>query len=72
MGYKTRTQMVKWFRMIFLMGRQKIGIAMTSLQRMPGLANYKTGWTMGHKIRKAMSEDDAQYELTGLIKNNHT
>ena len=58
--------------MIFLMGRQKIGIAMTSLQRMPGIENYKTGWTMGHKIRKAMSEGDAQYELTGLIKNNHT
>jgi len=58
--------------MIFLMGRQKSGISMTSLQRMLEIGSYKTVWTMGHKIRKAMSERDAQYELTGLMEIDDT
>ena len=32
------------------------------------IGSYKTVWTMGHKIRKAMSERDAQYELAGLME----
>jgi transposase-like protein len=70
--HKTRTSLVKWFWMIFLMGRQKSGIAMTSLQRMLEIGSYKTVWTMGQKIRKAMSERDAQYELAGLMEIDDT
>ncbi len=70
--HKTRTPLVKWFWMIFLMGRQKSGIAMTSLQRMLEIGSYETVWTMGHKIRKAMSERDAQYELAGLMEIDDT
>jgi hypothetical protein len=49
------------------MGRQKSGISMTSLQRMLEIGSYKTVWTMGYKIRKAISERDAQYELDGNV-----
>ena len=49
--YKTRIPLVKWFWMIFLMGRQKSGIAMTSLHRMLEIGSYKTVWTMGHNGR---------------------
>jgi len=41
------------------MGRQESGISMKSLQRMLEIKNYKTVWTMGHKIRKALADRDA-------------
>jgi transposase-like protein len=58
--------------MIWLMGRQKSGISMMSLQRMLDISSYKTVWTMGHKIRKAMAERDAKYKLAGLIEMDDT
>jgi hypothetical protein len=54
--------------MIFLMGRQKSGISMLSLQRMLGIPSYKAIWTMGHEIRKATADRDAYYKLAGLIE----
>jgi transposase-like protein len=41
--HKTRTPLTKWFWMIWLMGRQKSGISMLSLQRMLDIPSYK--WT---------------------------
>jgi hypothetical protein len=58
--------------MIWLMGRQKSGISMLSLQRMLEIITYKTVWTMGHKIRQAMAEPDANYKLAGLIEMDDT
>jgi len=49
--HKTRTPLRKWFWMIFLMGRQKSGASMLSLQRILEIRTYKTVWVMGHKIR---------------------
>jgi hypothetical protein len=43
------------------MGRQKSGISMLSLQRLLEIKSYKTIWTMGHKIRKAIADRDASY-----------
>ena len=60
--------MAKWFWMIWLMGRQKSGISMLSLQRMLEIKSYKTVWTMGHKIRQAMAERVSYYKLAGLIE----
>lgn len=70
--HKTRTPLKKWFWMIFLMGRQKSGISMLSLQRMLEIKTYKTVWTMGHKIRKAMAKRDVYYKLAGLIEIDDT
>lgn len=66
--HKTRTPLRKWFWMIFLMGRQKSGISMLSLQGMLEIQSYRTVWVMGHKIRKAMADRDAPYKLAGLIE----
>lgn len=66
--HKTRTPLKSWFWMIFLMARQKSGASMMSLQRMLGIRSYKTAWTMGHKIRKAMADRDAHYTLGGLVE----
>jgi hypothetical protein len=54
--------------MIWLMGRQKSGISMLSLQRTLEIKTYKTVWTMGHKIRQAMAEQDANYKLAGPME----
>jgi transposase-like protein len=59
--HKTRTPLTKWFWLILLMGRQKSGISMLSLQRLLEIKSYKTIWTMGHKIRKAIADRDASY-----------
>jgi hypothetical protein len=58
--------------MIFMMTRQKSGVSMLSLQRMLSISSYKTVWTMGHKIRKAMADRDAQYQLAGLVEMDDT
>ncbi|MGA9754703.1 MAG: IS1595 family transposase [Desulfobaccales bacterium] len=68
MFHKTRTPLTKWFWLIWVMGRQKSGISMLSLQRMLEIKSYNTLWTMGHKIRKAMTDRDANYKLTGMIE----
>jgi len=60
------------FWMIWLMGRQKSGISMLSLQRMLDISSYKTVWTVGHKIPKAMGDRDAFYKLAGLIERDDT
>jgi hypothetical protein len=60
------------FWMIWLMGRQKSGISMLSLQRMLEIKTYKTVWTMGHKIRQALAARDANYQLAGLIEMDDT
>jgi transposase-like protein len=70
--HKTRTPLTKWFWMIWLMGRQKSGISMLSLQRMLDIPSYKTVWIMGHKIRKALGDRDAFYKLAGLIEMDDT
>jgi hypothetical protein len=41
---------------------------MLSLQRMLDIGRYKPVLTMGHKIRKAMAERDAQYKPAWLIE----
>ncbi len=70
--HKTRTPLTKWFWLIWLMGRQKSGISMLSMQRMLEIKSYKTVWTMGHKIRPAMADRDADYKLAGLIEMDDT
>ena len=66
--HRTKTPLAKWFWMIFLMARPKSGISMLSLQRILDIKSYKTVWTMGHKIRKAMADRDVQYNLAGLVE----
>jgi transposase-like protein len=54
------------------MGRQKSGISMLSLQRMLEIKGYKTVWTMGHKIRPALADREANDKLAGLIEMDYT
>jgi hypothetical protein len=52
--------------------RQKSGISILSLQLMLEIKNYRTVWTMGHKIRQVLAARDANYQLAGLIEMDDT
>ena len=64
---KTRTPLVKWFMAFYLMSEDKRGISALSLMSKIGVA-YQTAWSMCHKIRKAMSERDENYTLSGKVE----
>jgi transposase-like protein len=66
--HKTRVPLRKWFWAILLMSRQKSGVSMLGLQRLLEIKSYKTVWLMAHKIRKAMADRDAAYQLGGLVE----
>jgi hypothetical protein len=54
------------------MERQKSGISMLSMQRMLEIKTDKTVWTLGHKIRTALADLEANYKLAGLIEMDDT
>ena len=45
----------KWFYVTYLMTESRKGISANQIKRMFGI-NYKTGWYLCHRIRKAMKE----------------
>ncbi len=66
--HKTRTPLMKWFMLIFRMATSKTGVSINEMKRELEINDYKTVWTMAHKIRKAMSDRDAKYTLSGLVE----
>jgi len=66
--HKTRTSLLKWFMLIFRMATSKTGVSINEMARELEIKDYKTVWTMAHKVRKAMADRDAQYTLAGLVE----
>ena len=66
--HKTRTPLKKWFWMIYLISRNKTGTSLLYIMRLLEMKCYKTVWTMGHKIHKAMQESNQSSKLAGLIE----
>lgn len=59
--------LTKWFMAMYLVTQDKRGISAMSLQTMIGVT-YKTAWYMLNRIRKAMSQRDDDYQLSGVIE----
>ncbi len=59
---------MKWFMLIFRMATSKTGVSINEMKRELEIRDYKTAWMMAHKVRKAMSDRDAKYTLSGLIE----
>ncbi|MBE7158430.1 MAG: transposase, partial [Rhodospirillales bacterium] len=57
--HRTRTPLPKWFLAAHLMGNDKRGVSASHLQRELGL-RYETAWTIAHKLRHGLSEDDTR------------
>jgi transposase-like protein len=66
--HKTRTPLLKWFMLIFRMATSKTGVSINEMARELEINDYKTVWTMAHKVRKAMADRDAHYTLAGLVE----
>lgn len=64
---KTRTSLRKWFWAIFLVAQDKRGVSARLISEQLGVC-YVTAWTMLHKIRKAMAQRDAGYQLGGIVE----
>ena len=54
--------------MIYLMTQNKHSYSVAGLQRLLNIPGYNTAWSMAQKIRKAMSDRDADYKLAGLVE----
>jgi transposase-like protein len=65
--HKTRTPLSSWFWAIYRMSHDKKGISAVQLAKEIGVS-YPTAWLMLHKIRKAMSDRDQGYRLSGLVE----
>ena len=63
----TRTPLPVWFRAMWWVTTQKNGASALGLQRVLGLKQYKTAWTMLHKLRRAMVRPGRDW-LTGRIE----
>jgi len=50
------------------MATSKTGVSINEMRRELEINDYKTVWTMAHKVRKAMSDRDARYKLAGLVE----
>lgn len=66
--HKTKTELLKWFMLVFRMATSKTGVSINEMKRELEIRDYKTVWTMAHKVRKAMSDRDSKYKLAGLIE----
>ncbi len=63
----SKTPLQKWFWMIFLLSQNKNGFSALALKGLLAVA-YGTALTMSHKIRSAMAQRDANYQLGGLVE----
>lgn len=66
--HKTRTPLVKWYWLLYHMAMDKVGVSVAEMQRILEIRAYQTAWLMGHKVRKAMADRDARYQLAGLVE----
>lgn len=64
---KTRTCLSTWFAAIFLVSHDKRGVSATLVANELEIS-CQTAWTMLQKIRKAMTDRDAPYILSGLVE----
>jgi transposase-like protein len=63
----TRTSLPVWFRAMWWVTTQKNGASALGLQRVLGLREYRTAWTMLHKLRRAMVRPGRDL-LTGRVE----
>lgn len=67
----TRTPLTTWFRAMWWVTSQKTGASALGLQRVLGLATYRTAWTWLHKLRRAMVRPGRE-RLAGQVEVDET
>jgi hypothetical protein len=67
----TNLPLTVWFRAMWQVTSQKNGVSALGLQRVLGLGNYKTAWTLLHKLRRAMVRPGRD-RLNGVVEVDET
>ena len=65
--HKTKLPLLVWFWAIYLVAHDKRGRSALSISQILNL-NYRTSWRLLRKIRSAMSQRDAGYQLAGIVE----
>ena len=60
-----------WFRAMWQVASQKNGVSALGLQRVLGIGNYKTAWSLLHKLRRAMVRPGRD-RLSGVVEVDET
>jgi len=57
-----------WYKTMFLLTATKKGFSSKEIQKQQKLKRYELVWSVVHKLRKAMGNNDARYTLEGMIE----
>ncbi|MDN3551483.1 IS1595 family transposase [Mucilaginibacter aquaedulcis] len=68
---KTKTSLVDWFYVIYLMTSTRNGVSGKEIQRQLGVT-YKCAWRMGHQIRLLMANGGLEGMLSGVVEVDET
>ncbi|MGP8051144.1 MAG: IS1595 family transposase [Desulfobaccales bacterium] len=60
-----------WFKVIYLMLSSKKGISALQIHRMIGTGSYSTAWSMCHRIRAGLSNEEFR-KLVGFVEVDET
>jgi len=64
---RQQTALTIWLRAMWHVTSQKSGVSALGLQRVLGLGNYKTAWSLLHKLRRAMVRPGRD-RLNGVVE----
>jgi len=68
---KTKTSLVDWFYVIYLMSSTRNGVSGKEIQRQLGVT-YKCAWRMGHQVRLLMASGGLEGMLSGTVEADET
>lgn len=63
----TKLALTVWFLAIYLISQAKTGLAALALKRHLGVS-YPTAWLVHHKLMKAMTQRESNYQLQGRVQ----
>jgi hypothetical protein len=67
----TNKPLRQWFRVVHLMLTSKKGMSALQIHRMMGFGSYETAWSMCHRIRGALANEDFA-KLMGIAEADET
>jgi len=69
--HRTQVPLRVWFLGVFFLARHKRGVSALQFQKDAGLGSYQTAWSLLHKLRVAMGQEDLR-ALFGLVEVDET
>ena len=67
----TNINLVLWFKLMYYMMVSKKGVSALQLQRMLGVGSYRTAWSMAHRVRVALGNEEFR-QLVGFVEVDET